>query len=35
VEWFDLLNRADGKPDEKVTEFSTLETILVPRVVGG
>ena len=31
------VNRADGKPDEKVTEFSTLEneTIVVPRVVGG
>jgi len=31
------VNRADGKPDEKVTDFSMLEneTIVVPRVVGG
>jgi hypothetical protein len=31
------VNRAEGKPDEKVTEFSALEneTILVPRIVGG
>ena len=31
------VNRAKGKPDEKVTDFSTLEneTILVPRIVGG
>jgi Ser/Thr protein kinase RdoA (MazF antagonist) len=31
------VNRADGKPDEKVTDFPQLEneTILVPRVVGG
>jgi len=31
------VNRGDGKPDEKVTDFSALEneTIVVPRVVGG
>jgi hypothetical protein len=31
------VNRAEGKPDEKVTDFSALEneTVLVPRVVGG
>jgi hypothetical protein len=31
------VNRGDGKPDEKVTDFTALEneTILVPRVVGG
>jgi hypothetical protein len=31
------VNRAHGKPDEKVTDFSMLEneTIVVPRVVGG
>jgi hypothetical protein len=31
------VNRAGGKPDEKVTEFSKLEndTIVVPRMVGG
>ena len=31
------VNRGEGKPDEKATEFSTLEneTIVVPRVVGG
>lgn len=31
------VNRGEGKPDEKVTEFSALEneTILVPRIVGG
>jgi hypothetical protein len=31
------VNRGDGKPDEKVTNFSALEqeTIVVPRVVGG
>jgi hypothetical protein len=31
------VNRRNGKPDEKVSDFSALEneTILVPRVVGG
>jgi hypothetical protein len=31
------VNRGDGKPDEKVSDFSALEdeTIVVPRVVGG
>ena len=31
------VNRGDGKPDEKVTDFSALENeiIVVPRVVGG
>lgn len=31
------VNRAGGKPDEKATDFSTLEneTIVVPRIVGG
>jgi len=31
------VNRGDGRPDEKVTDFSALEneTIVVPRVVGG
>lgn len=31
------VNRGGGKPDEKATEFSTLEneTIVVPRIVGG
>ena len=31
------VNRGEGKPDEKVSDFSALEneTILVPRVVGG
>jgi len=31
------VNRGDGKPDEKVTDFAVLEneTIVVPRVVGG
>jgi hypothetical protein len=31
------VNRGEGKPDEKVTDFSALEneTIVVPRVVGG
>jgi hypothetical protein len=31
------VNRAHGKPDEKVTEFSKLEneTIVVPMMVGG
>ena len=31
------VNRGKGKPDEKATEFSTLEneTIVVPRIVGG
>ena len=31
------VNRAQGRPDEKVTEFSNLEneTIVVPRMVGG
>ena len=30
------VNRGDGRPDEKVTDFSALEneTIVVPRVVG-
>jgi len=31
------VNRADGRPDERVSDFSALEeeTIVVPRVVGG
>jgi hypothetical protein len=31
------VNRGEGRPDEKVTDFSTLEneTVVVPRVVGG
>jgi hypothetical protein len=31
------VNRGHGKPDEKATDFSTLEneTIVVPRIVGG
>jgi len=31
------VNRADGKPDVKATDFSTLEneTIVVPPIVGG
>ena len=31
------VNRGDGRPDEKVTDFSALEneTIVVPRIVGG
>jgi hypothetical protein len=31
------VNRGAGKPDEKASDFSTLEneTIVVPRVVGG
>ena len=31
------VNRGEGKPDEKATDFSTLEneTIVVPRIVGG
>jgi len=31
------VNRGDGKPDEKVSDFSALEdeTIVVPRIVGG
>jgi hypothetical protein len=31
------VNRGEGKPDEKATDFSALEneTIVVPRVVGG
>jgi len=31
------VNRGEGLPDEKVTDFSALEneTIVVPRVVGG
>jgi len=31
------VNRGDGKPDERVSDFSALEeeTIVVPRVVGG
>lgn len=31
------VNRGEGRPDEKVTDFSALEneTIVVPRVVGG
>ena len=31
------VNRGEGKPDEKVTDFTALEneTIVVPRVVGG
>jgi hypothetical protein len=31
------VNRGEGRPDEKVTDFSALEneTIVVPRIVGG
>lgn len=31
------VNRGEGKPDQKVTDFSALEneTVVVPRVVGG
>jgi hypothetical protein len=31
------VNRGDGRPDEKVNDFSALEseTVIVPRVVGG
>jgi hypothetical protein len=31
------VNRADGKPEQKITLFSELEneTIVVPRMVGG
>ena len=31
------VNRAGGQPDEKATDFSTLEneTIVVPRIKGG
>jgi len=31
------VNRGEGKPDEKVTEFTALEneTVIVPRIVGG
>jgi hypothetical protein len=31
------VNRGEGLPDEKITDFSALEneTIVVPRVVGG
>ena len=31
------VNRGEGKPDEKVSDFSDLEneTALVPRIVGG
>ena len=31
------VHRTNGRPDEKVTEFSALEneTIVVPRVMGG
>jgi len=31
------VNRRDGRPDEKVTDFAALEneTVVVPRVVGG
>lgn len=31
------VNRGDGKPDERVSDFSAVEqeTIVVPRVVGG
>jgi hypothetical protein len=31
------VNRGAGEPDQKATEFSTLEneTIVVPRIVGG
>jgi hypothetical protein len=31
------VNRGEGRPDEKVTDFSSLEneTVVVPRVVGG
>ena len=31
------VNRGNGKPDEKVSDFSALEdeTIVVPRIVGG
>lgn len=31
------VNRTDGEPDRKVTEFSALEdeTVVVPRLIGG
>jgi len=31
------VNRGEGRPDEKVNDFSALdqETIIVPRIVGG
>ena len=31
------VNRSDGRPDEKVSDFSQVEneTIVVPRMVGG
>jgi len=31
------VNRGEGKPDQRVTEFSALEgeTVVVPRIVGG
>ena len=31
------VNRANGKPDEKVVDFRALEneTIIIPRIVGG
>jgi hypothetical protein len=31
------VNRSEGKPDEKVSNFSDLEdeTVIVPRIVGG
>lgn len=31
------VNRGDGKPDEKITQFGQIEneTILVPKIVGG
>ena len=31
------VNRSEGKPDEKVSDFSALEdeTVIVPRIVGG
>ena len=31
------VNRGEGRPDERATEFSALEneTVLIPRIVGG
>jgi hypothetical protein len=31
------VNRGEGKPDEKVTDFAELEneTVIVPRIIGG
>lgn len=31
------VNRGEGRPDEKVTDFAELEdeTVIVPRIIGG